>query len=171
MKKHLLNILVLMIAVTGWTQMVKPFAVNSTGGTAVIGGNVYDWSFAEMVLTETAVSTNMIVTAGLLQPIDPNVEVPESIETSIIMNVYPNPASDQLFLESNLKEAGQFMIQMYDLTGRLIKDQSADIEVGSHLETIDMAQYTPGEYLLRVLFISVKPDSRYQQTFKIQKVQ
>ncbi|MBK7028745.1 MAG: T9SS type A sorting domain-containing protein [Bacteroidales bacterium] len=171
MRKYLIFFLVLMMAAGALAQMVKPFAVNSTGGTAIISGNVYDWSFAEMALTETSVSPNMIVTAGLLQPIDPNVEVPELLETTIYLNVYPNPTADQLYLESNLKEAGQLMIQMYDLTGRLIKDQTTEMEAGNQLETIAMDQCTPGEYLLRVLFLSVKPDSRYQQTFKIQKVQ
>lgn len=169
MKNYLLLYLVL-IAATGWSQMVKPFTVNSTGGTAIVAGNVYDWSFGEMLMISTSASANLIVTAGLLQPIDPNVETPEPIDAGILLNAYPNPSSDQLFLECIFNEEGYLNFQLFDLTGKLLYQQSGEKTVGKQLFTIPVETCPPGEYLLRALLTNAS-GNQYVKTFKIQKIQ
>lgn len=150
--------------------MVKPFTVNSTGGTAIIGGDVYDWSFGEMVMINTAASANLIVTAGLLQPIDPNVEIPEPVNAGILLNAYPNPSSDQLFLDCKLIDAGFISIQLLDMTGRMLYQHSQELTSGSQLLSVPMTSYSPGDYLLRTL-LDDSSGKQYVKTFKIQKIQ
>jgi hypothetical protein len=169
MKNYLLLYLVL-IAATGWSQMVKPFTVNSTGGTAMIAGNVYDWSFGEMVMISTSASASLIVTAGLLQPIDPNVGTPEPVNAGMLLNAYPNPSSDQLFLECILNEEVYLDFQLFDMTGRILYQQSGEKATGNQVFTIPMESCPPGEYLLRSLLTNFS-GKQYLKTFKIQKIQ
>ena len=36
------------------------------------------------------------------------------------VNVYPNPVSDRLFIESEMIEENEFILQLFDCTGRLV---------------------------------------------------
>jgi hypothetical protein len=155
----------------GFSQMVVPSAVNSAGGSAIIGGNSYDWSFAEMVVISTSTSANLIVTAGLLQPIDPNVGEAELESAKGILNVFPNPAEDLLNLESSFHSSGNLSYQLYDMSGKSILLNSSDQKAGINLETLSLKGCAPGHYLLKVVFTSLKSDENFMQTFKIQKIQ
>ena len=64
---------------------------------------------------------------------------------TIVISAYPNPASDQFFLETNSHEVSQ--LQMIDITGKLVKS----VHVNSSLVEIDVANLKNGLYIYRVL--------------------
>jgi hypothetical protein len=171
MKKLLLVMLVVVPSLCGFSQMVKPFVVNSAGGSAVIGGNSYDWSFAEMVMISTTSNANLIVTAGLLQPIDPNVGVAELESSRGGVKVYPNPVDDLLNLESSFQAPGNLSYQLFDMAGKQLILESSNLQAGENLQKLSLKDFAPGNYLLKVIFSSDKTADNFMQTFKIQKVQ
>jgi len=171
MKKILIFIMFVLVSIGSRAQMVMPYTVNSTGGTAVVGGDVYDWSFAEMVMISTSTSPNLIVTAGLLQPIDPNVSLPEHTGEGLTLNVFPNPAADMLNLETAFSDPGKLMAQLYDVSGKQVKIVAWDLEPGNNLKFISLDDCAPGMYLLRIYFSSGNSVGQFLRTFKIQKIQ
>jgi hypothetical protein len=171
MKKKLILMLFVLTAMGSWAQMVKPFTVNSTGGSAALGGNVYDWSFAEMTLINTAVSGNLIVTQGLLQPIDPNVGTDELPTLSEGVKIFPSPTIDLLNLETSLNLPGRLSYQLMDMTGKMVANDELKVVNGKTLTTVSLELYPAGEYLLRVTFLSNTGRGNFNQTFKIQKIQ
>jgi len=166
----LLSVCLAISTFAGYSQMVKPFTVNSAGGTATTGGIVIDWSFAEMMMINTASGGNLIVTAGLLQPIDPNVGSPELTEDIYQLRAYPNPVADQLFLESQLPEAAELTCQLLDITGKQVECRKVQAQAGTQIEGFSLFDYPSGDYLLRVIIQTDSPARSGSKTFKIQKV-
>jgi hypothetical protein len=171
MKKKLILSLFVLAALGSWAQMVKPFAVNSTGGSATLGGNIYDWSFAEMTIVNTATASNLIVTQGLLQPIDPNVGTDEFPLIPEGVKVYPSPTIDLLNLETSFNLTGRLKYQLMDMAGKVVTGDDLTVVKGNTLTTLSLAAYPPGEYLLQVVFLSQTGNGNYNQTFKVQKLQ
>ncbi|NVO19043.1 MAG: T9SS type A sorting domain-containing protein [Bacteroidetes bacterium] len=170
MKKKFLLFSFLLAVFWSSAQMVKPFIVNSTGGSGNIAGNVYDWSFAEMTIISTMGSSNLIVTSGIMQPIDPNVGTEELPVAKGTINVFPNPVSDILNLETNFNDPGKLSYQLVDMTGKQIRSKSLELGTGSNTNQVSLDGFSAGEYLLLVLFQADHPGEKASQSFKIQKV-
>lgn len=170
MRKQYVLMFFLLLTILARAQMVKPFVVNSAGGSATVGGNVYDWSFAEMVMISTSVGTNMIVTAGLMQPIDPNVGTEELVQMAESVRVFPNPTSGAVNIETAFNQSGILKYQLLDISGRLLDKGEKDLDQGASLTDMDLSQKPAGDYLLRISFSSGSGKGIFQKTFKIQKL-
>jgi hypothetical protein len=53
-------------------QSIAPAVINSGGGWALAGGYVIEYNFGEMMAIQTAITPNLVVTQGLLQPFSLN---------------------------------------------------------------------------------------------------
>lgn len=67
------------------------------------------------------------------------------------MVVYPNPSTESLTLNLNLKSSQQITIEITDLTGKLIRSKNAGILQGESLQTINVSGIANGTYLVRVV--------------------
>nr|HPI54572.1 T9SS type A sorting domain-containing protein [Chitinophagaceae bacterium] len=101
--------------------------INVAGNSAVIYGMTFDYSIGEMTVVSTAKSGNLIVTQGLLQPqtstgnANTTNEDNQHISSMAgMINVYPNPTSNILYIETKDQQAGQFIYQLFDATGKLV---------------------------------------------------
>ena len=73
-----------------------------------------------------------------------------STGTGEIMDVYPNPFYDRLFIHYNLSEPSAVEIDLLDITGKIVSRISQNsAEAGSQSELVDMSFIRPGQYLLR----------------------
>ena len=70
-------------------------------------------------------------------------EDPPSVETEFSVNVYPNPTTSVVHVET--KEMSH--VEVYDNEGRRLQDYDAN---GSSKITIDMTTYVSGVYFVRV---------------------
>ena len=170
MKRNLIIVFWLMASMIGHSQSVMPSAYNSAGGSAVIGGNTYEWAFAEMMLVNTAVTPNVIVTSGVLQPVDPNVGLEEIQAPKGEVNVYPSPTTDLLTIETTFDNSGKLGYQLIDISGKTLTSKLTALPTGSTINTLSLSSYPAGEYLLRILFSPEGSLSKYTQTFKVQKI-
>ena len=60
--------------------------------------------------------------------------------------IYPNPVGNQLNISGNLSKVKS--LQIYDMTGKLIKDISNTLS--SEQKAIDVSQLIPNTYILRI---------------------
>ncbi|MDO9001058.1 MAG: T9SS type A sorting domain-containing protein [Bacteroidota bacterium] len=67
------------------------------------------------------------------------------------MNVYPNPSTESLTLNLNLKSSQQITIEITDLTGKLISSKNVGTLQGESIQTINVSGIAKGTYLVRVI--------------------
>ena len=61
---------------TGRSQSVTPFILNAGGGSTTASGYIFEYNIGEMVAIATVSTPNLIVTQGLLQPVDNTLILP-----------------------------------------------------------------------------------------------
>lgn len=149
-------------------QDIGPSILNSAGGGGTLSGNSYDWSVGEMALISTFTSSNLVVTQGLLQPTSGTTSINDVLLPASALAVYPNPASDVVYLKPLLKTGDKLNWYLTDITGKVVVNQGVILQTGSDIQTLQFAQLAAGNYLLHVAVVS--GDNRYNNNYKIQKV-
>lgn len=67
------------------------------------------------------------------------------------VKVFPVPAKNDLFVELQIINEGNYSIQLYNTLGQKIKDKpSVNLQGGTHLLRIDPNQLAPGTYIIHV---------------------
>lgn len=93
---------------------------------------------------------------------EPTVDVEDEVLNAI--NVYPNPATDitkvQFTVEEELAEATLFV---YDLTGKKVWSEQADVQQGFNEWTVEVADLPRGTYLIH---LSVAGESHFSKMVK-----
>ncbi|MBN3035374.1 MAG: C10 family peptidase [Bacteroidales bacterium] len=65
-------------------------------------------------------------------------------------SVYPNPATDRLYIETGSISSGQTDIRLFSLSGELLLSESRKVEDGRNTLELGLEGLTPGSYLLQV---------------------
>ncbi len=74
-----------------------------------------------------------------------------SMDNLAAFRLYPNPMTDQGFVEFTLEQSSDVRISLYDLDGRLVKmDEFGVIQEGSHTITMPMGEIEEGFYILEL---------------------
>jgi len=69
--------------------------------------------------------------------------------TGELMDAYPNPFSDRLFIHFNLSEPSAVTVDLLDITGKFVsRIFQNNVGTGSRSEIADMTFLKPGQYLL-----------------------
>ncbi len=71
-------------------------------------------------------------------------------ENNFKVNVYPNPASGRLFVELNFSESRNYQLSMFDVSGKLLRQQRIAAEKGLHIEPVSLENISAGMYWLRI---------------------
>lgn len=145
----------------------QPSVLNSTGGSATVGSNTYEWSVGEVVV-HTVSTPSVVVTQGLLQPMPPGVSVGNVNSITGDIRVYPNPAKDVLVLQPRLAASSKLQYTLLDITGRTMSTGEAGLHTGQEKQTISISALPPGSYILRVQ--TQQPDGMQHATFNIRKL-
>jgi hypothetical protein len=66
------------------------------------------------------------------------------------LSVFPNPANKRLTTRFELHQAREVVIEVFDLTGRLITVETSSLSAGIHTRYFDVDAYHPGVYYLRL---------------------
>ena len=72
----------------------------------------------------------------------------ELIESQLV--VYPNPATDRMFIAFESSESGTADLQIRDMNGRLLQSEEVQLVQGANVLSQDLAAYPFGTYLLSV---------------------
>lgn len=165
--KHFITIITAALAMCTQAAYAQPSVLNSTGGSATVGGNTYEWSVGEVVV-HTVSTPSVVVTQGLLQPMPPGVSIGNVNSIAGDIQVYPNPAKDILVLQPRLAAGGRLQYTLLDITGRTISTGEAHLLTGQEKQTINISALPPGSYLLQVQ--AQQPDGMQHATFNISKL-
>jgi hypothetical protein len=66
------------------------------------------------------------------------------------LNVYPNPADDQVILSLTSEIEDQLMIEVYSLSGALILTQEVEVTTGGNEIPVDLSSVLSGNYLISI---------------------
>lgn len=66
------------------------------------------------------------------------------------VNLYPNPASDLIYLDCFSEREGNTDIQIYDLQGRLVLQHQTKMQEGENLVNLDIRSLVGGLYLIKI---------------------
>ncbi len=77
-----------------------------------------------------------------------NIEQPQ--RASMRMMVFPNPASDEVYIRFNNTPPGQYCVKIYDLSGIEIQQYTIQIAENQNEIKLNFNQITPGVYVCRL---------------------
>lgn len=168
-KNYFLWILILCSAISvANAQSIGPSTLNASGGSATAGGNTYEWSVGEMTLVSTATSASVIVTQGVLQPVQSTNGV-GTIDNTMYqyMDVYPVPTSSMLYLQPHFTGGGTLQYSLLDVTGKTIVKEEVTLHTGKEKQSIDLNRLAAANYMLVVHFTG--NDGQRTAAYTIQK--
>lgn len=65
------------------------------------------------------------------------------------VQMYPNPATDQVWILIPSTETGPALVELYDLSGKLMMNQAVVLQRGSNAFSLDLSEIPSGIYVLR----------------------
>lgn len=114
-------------------------------------GRIMTWAF-ETARIDTRANTETIFDE-VLQYFESVTGVDEIVGLNIVANVYPNPATNQVHFEYELKNTANVRFGLYDITGRSINDVDLGSQaVGKHVYTTtkERLNLVPGVYFYQI---------------------
>jgi len=166
MKKQILFITLLIIASLALPAQVTlaPSVIAAGGGYAESDNISISWTLGELAVS-TLTGNSMMLTQGFQQPFDIGVGIDEN-ELSRDISAYPNPVGDELRIRFNIEKPGNFLIEIQDVTGRLVsQEQRKQVNPGDII-LLNTASYTNGIYFLKVS----TPDHNEIQVISLRKL-
>jgi len=154
-----------MISASGVAQVeLSPTVLSAAGGYSNNGEISLSWTLGELAVT-TLSGGNMIMTQGFQQPVDKVVGIRQNkMEWDI--SVYPNPVRDELQVRFNIKKSGDFIVEVQDVSGRLIRQQLYKQVKPGDLIKLNTSAFTEGLYFIK-LYTS---DRQYIQVTSLSKL-
>jgi hypothetical protein len=149
-------------------QSIGPSVINVTGGSSTSSGNTFEWSVGESVVA-TSMSTYLIVTHGVLQPIEP--ATTEIAGTAVLpgLSVFPNPSSTIVNIQFDATRAGTLQYRLVDVLGKVLLENTSEVKPGTVNRQIDVKQFACATYMLHASFKS-NGAAEETTTYKIQKI-
>jgi hypothetical protein len=130
-------------------QSISPATLNASGASSVLGGNIYEYSIAEMTVVSTSSYNGGIVTSGILQPASVSVESISNVDLfNSLYGVYPTPTSSTVYIDLKGSEAPTALV-IYDVAGKLVQ-QIASPQFTNKRYALDLSTLAAGTYYLRL---------------------
>ena len=140
-------------------------SVVSSGGGYFEGNDInISWTLGELAVT-TLSGNDLILTQGFQQPFDIDVGIEEN-QVNWGIFAYPNPVGDQLRIRFDIETTGDYLIEVQDVTGRLISQQQHKLVNPGDIILLNTSSYIDGVYFLKVL----TPDRQQVQVTSLSKL-
>ncbi|MGC1389511.1 MAG: T9SS type A sorting domain-containing protein [Bacteroidales bacterium] len=161
---YVLMLLLLFSGISGFSQDLTPKVLVSAAGLSTAGVIEYSQTIGETAV-ETFSSAGFILTQGFQQP---RIQIiagtpPEGNG----VDVYPNPATDFIFVKLYGDMARKFNIEIINITGMIVNSVNVDFtEKYYYIQQIGVASLKFGFYFVRV----TSDDGTIKRVFKIEKM-
>jgi len=146
--------------------MLSPVAISSGGGFYSAGGNSLSFTVAEMTMVQTFIQPSNMLTQGFQQPEQLTTAIAEIEKADGDVVVYPNPTNGQFNISYNALINEDFHLNIYNMVGQIVYDQSYGGAFGPNIITLDIGQFDRGIYLLDLRIT----DSNRNQKNSIHKI-
>ncbi len=123
-----------------------PYELGDLGaitGTTINGQNeftyyyfFYDWN----------VESAPVKCLSEIVPVSITISGIDELEGISAFNLYPNPASGEIYYEYTAIKTGDVMMSLTDISGKEVFSQTLDSTVGSHNGVIGLNEFAPGVY-------------------------
>ncbi len=144
-------------------RVVYPSPTGAPGSlpTTMTAGNTYDYTI-NAAIPPGLNRDKMHAVVVLIRNSDglalnsQNIVVPVGIQDATTtginqLNVFPNPATDNVFVSVNLAKASKVNIQMFDVMGRLVNELPAQsMDAGQNKVEMNTANLAEGVYSIRI---------------------
>lgn len=150
--------------VTG--QSISSYVIASAGEYTEAGGINISWTLGEIAIeTLKDNGETIILTQGFQQGYFEitSIDGPKPLSNNFNLNIYPNPASEYIWVNLESDEIKDAIVELYDLEGRLVYNNKFDINEGPN--RVDLQELSASQYVLRV----VDSAGNVLQTFKLIK--
>jgi hypothetical protein len=127
-------------------------SVNSIGGVDAGTGGTVSFSVGQMVYTTDSKEAGAMV-QGIQRPHKLTTTEIKKLDNSILFKAYPNPSSDDLFLEMNAFRNEKLNYQLYDMQGKLIMTNPIEIPKTQ----INMRGLAVGAYVIHIYNTNNQP--------------
>lgn len=109
------------------------------------------WESKEIAAGNNVFNTSDLANNNLL--FQTNLAAPETVFAPEKISVYPNPVKSKTFKVSfDNKEAGEYNIQLVDISGRIVSDRAVSIYTGAQVSEVRLnGNLTRGMYMVKVL--------------------
>lgn len=149
MKSNILITIFTLISLAGAAQ-VKQEVIASAGGFNKSADNTISisWTLGETIVpTFTSQDGSLILTHGFQQKLIITA-IEENLEEPVKVNIYPNPASEQVNIQFESATDKEILLYLLDSQGRVVITDK--IEVASIDKTIILQDLPAGIYYLRL---------------------
>ena len=140
--KHIILLIFPLISITNLTYAQT--IISTSGTTFTNNKTIIDYTLGETTILTFSNNTTDI-TQGFHQTSLKVLPVID-IKPDFFIDVYPNPTSEFIFIESN-KPTKDYHLEIYDTDGRLIIRKKMN-EIST---TVNVSQYATAIYFLRIL--------------------
>jgi len=120
-------------------------SVNTSGGVVRGSGGSVSFSVGQMVYTTDSKEAGSVV-QGVQRPYKITTTDIKKLDNTISFKAYPNPSSDDLFLEMNAFRNEKLNYQLYDIQGKLIMTNPIEIPKTQ----INMRALALGSYVIHI---------------------
>ena len=66
------------------------------------------------------------------------------------MSIYPNPATDNLFLKFSMQNESKVVVKMLDMAGKTVLVDAFEGVIGENLHTLNVSNVKSGLYVLQI---------------------
>ncbi|GAI36450.1 unnamed protein product, partial [marine sediment metagenome] len=99
-------------------------------------------------VTETISDSSVILTQGFQQSSYVITVIEEILSDNFQVNVYPNPATDYINIDFNIKDNSDILIQLSGVSGRILLKENVNSE--SFSKKLNLNIYATGTYFIRL---------------------
>jgi hypothetical protein len=133
-------------------QPAAQAVVNATGNTYTGGFYLIDWSVGEAALITEMRSGNgqYVITNGFLQSTEGGIPNPAHRFADDEIRVRPNLTDDKVEVSLLTRQQGKVMLQVLDISGRVVFRKSLVSYGGGNVERIALRSLASGTYFLKV---------------------
>lgn len=144
--------------------IAMPLFVKSQHGFVSVGGETESSNgaliqSAGQVVSSYASGSSGQINEGILQTFILNPVFSDDLWTADV-NVYPNPTTEDIFINIDDHQGGKVRVELFDFKGKKIYSKP----IKTNLYRIAVADYEPATYLLRLV-----DQNNHVKTFKIIK--
>jgi|SRR6185436_7777142 len=128
-------------------QSLTPVVISTSGAFYSNSSGMLSSTIGEMSMVKTFTSANGILNQGFQQVYDFNIGIDES--SNNLFALYPNPTAGDVMIRSN-GFRGAVDANVYDVTGKLILEESGVFTPGAEAMTIHLSGFADGIYFLEL---------------------
>ena len=131
-----------------------PSVIASSGGFGESEDFSISWTLGEIAVS-TLKTENLILNQGFQQASDFGLGIQKN-DLNWDISVYPNPVQNELSILFDLRESNDFLLELQDVTGRLLIQESHERVIPGDLVILNISDFVSGVYFLRVFTTDFK---------------